>query len=77
MGRYLSFKNNVVCMVPIDCIPQRGVGGWGEVGETRSATEKRCSHELQSGNFALPVCIFHKVNISEVRSEPAEEIIQY
>ena len=49
----------------------------GGGGETRSATEKRCSHELQSGNFALPVCIFHKVNISEVRSEPAEEIIQY
>ena len=57
---------------------RRGMGGGGGGGrETRSATEKRCSHELQSGNFALPVCIFHKVNISEVRSEPAEEIIQY
>ena len=43
--------------------------------------EKRCSHILQSGHFGggqriTVQCIFHKVNISEARSEPAEKIIQ-
>ena len=32
------------------CPHQRGVGGGGE--ETRSGTEKRCSHNLQSGHPA-------------------------
>ena len=56
-----------------------GRGGGGEGGrgeETRSGTEKGCSHNLQSGNLswwsAVDNCsviyiIFHKVNISESR----------
>ena len=51
--------------------------------ETRSGTEKRCSHNLQSGHLALwsadnnyLYCSISKVNILEARSELAEEIFQ-
>ena len=52
--------------------------------ETRSGTEKRCSHNwLQSGHLARWSAdnnnncnIFPKANILEARGEPAEEIIQ-
>ena len=48
--------------------------------ETRSGTEKRCSHNLQSGHpvwWSADNCIFPTVNdldFLEARSEPAEEI---
>ena len=57
--------------------PREGDGG----EETRSGTEKRCSHNLQSGHPALRSAdncsIFPTVNdldFLEARSEPAEEI---
>ena len=54
--------------------------GGEEVGKTRSGTEKRCSHNLQSGHLvwwsADNCSVFPKVNILEVRSEPTEEISQ-
>ena len=49
-----------------------GVGGGGE---TRSGTEKQCSHNLQSG--LLLIAVFFPLNdldFLEARSEPAEEI---
>ena len=50
----------------------RGRGG-GEGGKTRSGTEKRCSHNLQSGHQAWwsadNYSIFPKVNILEARIE--------
>ena len=53
-------------------------GGWG--GKTGYGTEKRCSHNLQSGHLAWwsadNCCMFPIVNILEARSEAAEEIIQ-
>ena len=57
--------------------PGRGGGGGGE---TKSGTEKRCSHNLQSGhsawwsadNYILLQEIF--LDFLEARSEPAEEI---
>ena len=56
----------------------QGRGGGGE--ETKSGTEKRCSHNLQSGhsawwsadNYILLQEIF--LDFLEARSEPAEEI---
>ena len=54
--------------------------GGEEVGKTSSGTVKRCSHNLQSGHLvwwsADNCSVFPKVNILEVRSEPAEEISQ-
>ena len=57
----------------------QGRGGGGG-GETKSGTEKRCSHNLQSGhsawwsadNYILLQEIF--LDFLEARSEPAEEI---
>ena len=57
-----------------------GAGGGGRGGETKSGTEKRCSHNLQSGhsawwsadNYILLQEIF--LDFLEARSEPAEEI---
>ena len=54
-------------------------GRYGE--ETRSGTEKRCSHNLQSGHpawWSADNCsIFPTVNILiEARSEPTEEMIE-
>ena len=49
--------------------------GWGGGEETRSGTEKRCSHNLQSG--LLLIAVFFPLNdldFLEARSEPAEEI---
>ena len=42
--------------------------GGGEGKETRSGTEKRCSHNLQSGHPARKIAVLFP------RSEPAEEI---
>ena len=57
-----------------------GTGEGGGAGETGYGTEKRCSHNLQSGHFASwsadNCCMFPIVNILEARSEAAEEIIQ-
>ena len=51
-----------------------GVGGGG--GETRSGTEKRCSHNLQSGHSAWWSADNYRkfLDFLEARSEPAEEI---
>ena len=58
----------------------KGVGtGEGGGGKTGYETEKRCSHNLQSGHLAwwsADNCMFPTVNILEARSEAAEEIIQ-
>ena len=57
-----------------------GTGEGGGGGGTGYGTEKRCSHNLQSGHFASwsadNCCMFPIVNILEARSEAAEEIIQ-
>ena len=57
-----------------------GEGGWGGGGKTGYGTEKRCSHNLQSGHLAWwsadNCCMFPIVNILEARSEATEEIIQ-
>ena len=70
--RFYPFELKVYRMVE----PGRGAGGGG-VEETRSGTEKRCSHNLQSGHPAWwsadNYSIFPIVNILEARIEASRQ----
>ena len=59
-----------------DLFVPEGEGGGGE--ETRSGTEKRCSHNLQSGHptwWSADNCTYPFSEAkSEAKSEPVEEI---
>ena len=70
------YQDNVFSFTKDLKVLKKGGGGGGE--ETRSGTEKRCSHNLQSGHperWSADNCsIFFSHNFLEARSEPAEGI---
>ena len=65
-------KNKTIVLLPCECdgkFKKLGTGGGGE--ETRSETEKRCSHNLQSG--AKPILASGLFKLASRVSFPREK----